>query len=347
MLQARGNLSSGVLSIQTLRRRLLPPLLGLAAMALSSVAFGSDPTPEDRTTARALAYEGHEALKTKNYATAADRFKRADQLVHAPTLLVDLGRSYIGLGRLVEGHEAFQQVLREGVAPDAPATWRRALIAAQEEDAKLTPRLAWVTIRVEGANEPRVTLGDEPLSAASLGVRRAIDPGPHSVVAEAPGFLPARNDFNLAEGEAGELRLVLKRDPSDKPATTVAPAKKPVFVVEQRAARPHTSAFAAYGVSAAGLLLSGVSGILMLRARGELEAECHDGHCPRTAANADDLSRYHTFGTLAAVGLGVGLAGAGVGTYILVSDKPNQDRGPRRSLTAQLSPGYVGVSGRF
>jgi pentatricopeptide repeat protein len=327
--------------------RSLSCLLTGAVLALSPPALAREPTAEDRTTARALAFEGYQALHTNDYATAADRFKRADQLVHAPTLLVDLGRSYVGLGRLVEAHEVFQQVLREGVSPDAPTTWRRALVVAHDEDAKLEPRLAWVTIQVEGATEPHVVLGEEQLSPASLGVKRAVDPGPHGVVAEAEGFLPARGTIDLKEGELGELRLVLNRDPDYKPPPKADQVKR-IIVVERVPPRHLTPAYLAYGVSGAGLLLSGVSSILMLQARSDLQKECKGPHCAADVLNAPrDVSKYHTFGTLAAVGLGVGLAGAGVGTYFLLSH-PGKDEPERHSsVTAQLSPGYVGVSGRF
>src|SRR5689334_22048125 len=173
---------------QRITRIALPWLLGLAAASTSSAVLAHEPTPKDRATARDLAIKGYEALQAGDYALSADRFKRADALVHAPTLLVDLGRSYVGLGRLVDAHEAFQQVLREGAPADAPASWHRALEAAQKEDAALEPRLAWVTINVEGADKPHVKLDDEELSQVSLGVRRAVDPGHRTVVAAAEGF---------------------------------------------------------------------------------------------------------------------------------------------------------------
>ena len=322
----------------------LPCLLGLAVSLITPLAFAREPTSEDRTTARELAQEGFEALRAFDYARAADRFTRADALVHAPTLLVDLGRSYLGLGRLVKAHEAFQQVLREGVPKDAPAPWRRALVAAQEEDAKVKPRLAWVTIRVEGPSEPRLKLDDQDLPLASLGVRRAVDPGRRTVVAEAEGFLPASNAIVLGEGEAGELALVLRPDHAYKPRAEPTLERR-VVVVQAAPSSGRTPAYVAYGVGAAGLLLSGTTTILMLRTRNNLEESCNDGLCPRRAAG--DVSRFPMYGTLAAVGLGVGLAGAGVGTYFLLSSKPRDEVARHGAVMAQLAPGYVGLSGRF
>lgn len=327
------------------RRVAAPCLLGLAVSLATPMALAREPTSEDRTTARELAQEGFEALRARDYALAADRFKRADALVHAPTLLVDLGRSYVGLGRLVKAHEAFQQVMREGVPPDAPAPWRRALVAAQEEDAKVKPRLAWVTIRVEGPSEPRLKLDDEDLPLASVGVRRAVDPGRRRVLAEAEGFLPASAVIELGEGEAGELALVLKPDPNYKPRSEPAAVERRVVVVQASPPSGRTPAYVAYGIGGAGLLLSGVTTVLMLRTRDKLEESCHDGGCPPRSAG--DLSRFPMYGTLAAVGLGVGLAGAGVGTYFLLSGKRRDEDARYGRVRAQLAPGYVGLSGSF
>jgi hypothetical protein len=319
-------------------------LLGLAVSLTTPLALAREPTSEDRTTARELAQEGFEALRAFDYARAADRFSRADALVHAPTLLVDLGRSYVGLGRLVKAHEVFQQVLREGVPQDAPVPWRRALVAAQEEDAKVKLRLAWVTIRVEGPSEPRLKLDDEALPLASLGVRRAVDPGRRTVVAEADGFLPGSSVIVLGEGQAGEVALVLSPVPAQERRAEPAQERR-VVVVQAAPSSGRTPAYVAYSVGAAGLLLGGVTTILMLRTHDNLEASCHEGLCPPRAAG--DVSRFPMYGTLAAVGLGVGLVGAGVGTYFLLSNKPRDEVASHGAVMAELAPGYVGLSGRF
>lgn len=320
-------------------------LVAASLLLHSALALAHEPSPEERTTARELALEGHNALQAGDYAQAVDRFSRADNLVHAPTILVDLGRSYIGLGKLVQAHEAFQRVLREGVQADAPAPWHRALAAAQEEDTALKPRLAWVTIHVQGAPAPRLKLDGGELAPASIGVRRAIDPGHRVVVAQAEGFLPALSNIDLSEGETLEIQLELKRDPNYKPPPAPKPQVKRVIVIEKSPTRQRTPAYVAYGVSGAGFLLGGVTAGFMLRARADLNSKCPARHCPLDAAS--DLSRYHTYGTLSAIGLGVGLVGAGVGTYLLFLPKPKETTDPRYGLTAQISPGYVGVGGSF
>jgi hypothetical protein len=120
--------------------------LGLLCLALAVRTAAAQPNEADRATARALALEGNAALQKKDYATAVDRFGRADALVHAPTLVVDWARALQGLGRFVEAHEKYELVIREGVDPSAPKSWQRALDEAKKELELLKPRLAWITV---------------------------------------------------------------------------------------------------------------------------------------------------------------------------------------------------------
>jgi hypothetical protein len=74
-------------------------LLAVGVASLAAPAHAAEPSSADRATARTLAQQGYEALRDKQYAVAADRFSRANGLVRAPTLLRDLARAQVGLGR--------------------------------------------------------------------------------------------------------------------------------------------------------------------------------------------------------------------------------------------------------
>src|SRR5437899_40990 len=96
----------------------------LAGLSLAAFLFAgrvaAAPSDADRATARALALEGFHALDMKDFATAADRFSRADALVHAPTLLLGLARAEVGLGKLVAAGEVYNRLVREPLPPNAP-----------------------------------------------------------------------------------------------------------------------------------------------------------------------------------------------------------------------------------
>src|SRR5712691_7270322 len=144
-----------------------PSLAVLLALALSSTAAFAEPSAGDRATARTLAQEGQQALESKNYPVAIDKFSRADSLVHAPTLLLGLARAQVGVGRLVEAQENYNRIIRDGVAPNSPHSWTKALEDANKEVAAIPARLPWVTITVLGPTNPEVIIDSTPIPTAS------------------------------------------------------------------------------------------------------------------------------------------------------------------------------------
>src|SRR5579862_7412259 len=94
-------------------------LLGLASGRALAQSDG------DRATARDLGRDGQAALDQKDYKTAEDRFRRADKLVHAPTLELGLARALAGEGKVMESQETYNRIVREGLAPGAPEVFKQ------------------------------------------------------------------------------------------------------------------------------------------------------------------------------------------------------------------------------
>jgi hypothetical protein len=322
------------------RRRLSQIVLALLLIAAPAVA---EPTAEDRATARALAAEGYQALKAQQYELAVDRFQRAEALVHAPTLLVDLARSLVGLGRFVEAHENYQLVIREGPSETVPWSWQKAYENAVKEDAALEPRLAWVTIEVYGHDNPTVKIDGKPVASAAVGVKRAIDPGKRTILVEAPGLLSAEKTVDLPEGSSAKIAMtLLEEDAPPQPPQVEITAAAPASTAE----KSKLPMMIAFGVGAAGFVASGVTGALMLSERSQLKEQCNtQRRCPSDAR--DDLSNYQTYGTISAITLGVGVAGAATGITLLLLDK-KQERPPGElALRPSIAPGFVGLNGSF
>jgi hypothetical protein len=307
------------------------------------------PSDLDRQMARSLAAEGYEALVNKKYVTAEDRLRRADQLVHAPTIVVDHARALTGLGRLLEARERYQQVVREGVDPKAPASWKQALVDAEREGAALEPRLAWLIIRVEGPSNPNVTVDGHPVPLNALGTKRAVDPGLRAVRVTALGYVSADQSVTLREGEERELTLTLKPPPSiDLAEGDTETAPPPVQSEPSPLAVPM---YAAFGAGAVGIVVGSITGVLALGVRSDLAKDCPEGSCPaRTETESslyhDKISRYHTLGTISGIGFGVGIAGAGAGLYLLLTSGRSE---PAKTGSVQpfVGPGTLGVQGTF
>jgi hypothetical protein len=314
----------------------------LCALSLAWPAW-AEPTEADRATARALALEGHAALTKKDYAAAADRFGRANALVHAPTLLVDWARALHGLGRFVEAHEKYELVLREGVDASAPKSWLRALEDAKKELDALKPRLGWVTVILREPSEATVKIDGLAVPAAAIGVKRAADPGFPEVTVVAEGYEPFQQTMTVGPGEEKTIEVSLVKLPEQPQAlaATTELGPPPAASSSRR-----TLTYVALGVGGAGLLAGSVTGLLALRKRGDLRDECEGERCPPTSQHK--IETYHTFGTVSGVAFAAGVAGLGTGLVLLLTEpKRPEPSSAKLSVRPLLGLGVIGAEGTF
>ncbi|HET7538241.1 MAG TPA: hypothetical protein VFK05_00165 [Polyangiaceae bacterium] len=306
--------------------------------------------------ARELASQGYEALQRKDYAAAEVLFRRAEELVHAPTIELDHARALVGMGKLVEGHERYEQVIREGVAPNAPWQWKRAVVEAQTELAVVDRRMAWLTITVHGGRAVVVELDGKVVPSAALGVRRATNPGQLVVSAHAEGFLPIRRAITLAEGESNAFELTLEPDPH-----AVTPAAEPVkprriVLVAPPPPAPgpdRTLPIVLLSVGGAALVAGAITGFMAVSARSELESACGGDVCvPTNESEYADYSQkrdeYRALGTASGVALAMG-AGAALtgGALLLFSGKPSSNKVDAREAHMKRTAIRVGLGSLF
>jgi len=338
--------------------RLASALGVVAVLSLAHPARAVEPSAADRTTARTLAQQGYEALRDKQYAVAADRFSRANGLVRAPTLLRDLARAQVGLGHLVDAHETYTTILREGVADDAPAPWIKALADAKSELADVSARLPWITITVAGPAHPKVTIDGAPISEASLGVKRPIDPGRHEVRAIADGYHTAKKSIVVKESESLNVAFELEDAPPDAAPKNEEDAGR-VSVATVKAPRwfkPVT--IGAFALGGAGLVVGGVTGILAIRKHSQLSEVCPGGRCPPNEASRN--RRYEALATTSTIGFIAGGVGVGAGVLLLVikpqslvtqppagSPPPPDRQRAAFSWSPVIGVGSAGVEGTF
>ena len=307
----------------------------VALMTLPATARAQ--SEADKATARALAMEGQKALEAKDYATAADRFKRADALYHAPTLSVGLARAYVGLGKYVEAAETYNRVIREKVPDDASDPYKAAVEDARREIEGLHAKIGWATIRVEGPKEPKVMLDETEVNVASLGVKRAVNPGSHVVRATADGFKPGEQSFTIQAGSTQDVVLTLEADPDAEVSTGGDTTNDTLRLV----------GFVAIGVGAAGLIVGGVTGGLAMGKHSELEDNCPNGACPPD--QQDNLDSFHTLGTVSTIGFIAGgvIAAAGIVLVVVGSLGASEEGADTARLTAEIGPGHIGAKLRF
>jgi len=202
----------------------LPSALALALLASPSFAQ----SPQDRATARLAAEEADKKLAAKDYDGALDLFTKADALVPAPTLKLQIGRVQAQRGKLVEAQQILIDASRSAPSPGEPPSWAKAREDAAKEAAAIKARIPALEITVEGPPKDKpvkVTIDGEAVNPATLGLPRATNPGQHTVRAEADGYQPAETTLALKEGD--RTPLVLKLTATSGAAAVVVPPPPP------------------------------------------------------------------------------------------------------------------------
>ena len=303
-------------------------------MALAQVS------DRDKAAARQLTLDGLTALQRKDYAGAADLFKRADALFHAPTVTLGLARSYVGLGKLLPAQELYNRLVHEPLAPGASEAFVRAIDDARTELAALSPRIPSLVVRVRGATPARVTLDSVEMPAAVLGVKQPIDPGRHTVRAVARGFAPASAPVDVAEGRTATVTLDFVRAP---PGVSDGVDESDPKAGSSGGSTLRTAGFAAIGVGGAGLVVGAITLGLDSAKHSTLSSQCTGGICKPSLQG--DVNAYHTLGIVSSTSLGVGGALAVAGIALVLAAPKAQPRAV--GLQPLIGPGFVGMSGRF
>lgn len=342
------------------RGLLLRATLGLALtfgmVTSANMAFAADPTPTDIAQARDLGQQAQAQFDAGHFAESEKLWIGASTLYPAaPTLTLGLARTQAKLNKFVLAQESYNKIIREqSQNPSASPAFKAALEAANNEVGAVSAKIAGVVITVDGPSSPTVTIDGQPVSAATLGLRRPVDPGTHVVKAEATGYKPAETSFQVAEAGSAEAKLKLEKSaeavavgPTQTQTQTQTTTSEPPAETTKKSSRK-TLAIVAFGVGGAGLILGGVTGVLALGKHSDLEGTCPSGTCPNNVSG--DVDSYKTMGTLSTVGFivgGVGLAAGAVLWFTAPKEKSTAFRTvPSKSASSGFSwQPYVGATG--
>ena len=244
---------------------------------------------QQESVAESLFHEARESLKRGEPQLACPQFAESYRLDPSLGTLLNWGICEQQLGRIATAWTKLRQFV-----DGAPAGDPR-LSLAQRKLAELELELPKLRVLVPaGESGATVYLDGVELRGASLGVNLPVDPGEHLLV------------IKLATGESGETRVRIavaeqlevalarpKRpapaDPMQRDDSRIAIGNvKPLLpkIEERRGQKPQRQPTAerhwAYGVGAlgaAGLVTSGVFGLLALHERSVVRAHCPEHQC--------------------------------------------------------------------
>lgn len=314
--------------------------LALGSWTHAPTAHADEPEAGTRMAARELAVSGAEAFDKQDYATALDRFQRAESLYKVPSIAVMVARCLAHVGRVVESVDKYEETLRMPLDAAAPEAFQRAVADATAEVEAVRARVARLELRVpaDAPAELEVTIDDRQVPKALLGIATPVNPGVHHVAARAPGREPYRYDVNLAEGARQAIEITLPPLKRDQPAPLAASTRK---AAPPAPPKSKTSALTIALLTGGGVALAAgtVSGIAALSHKSRLDEQCKPG-CP--ASMGSDLDTFRLTRTLSYVGFGVGVAAAGAGAYFLLRESSSGSE-----VGALIVPGGAGVAGTF
>ena len=281
---------------------------------------------------------------------AIEKLSRAESLYHAPSILARLGECQVNVGQVVMGTENLNRVVREELAANAPKAFRDAQERAKGVLNTALPKIAHLTVRVDPPDaKAQVTVAGAAIPSALIGIERPTDPGTHEVTVSAPGYLEQKTSVTLAEGGSQEIAIRLEKDPAAAVATPAPLVATPLVTTGPSAPpadtdtkKSNTLAYVTLGIGGAGLLVGGVTGLLALGKKSDLNG-CVGTKCP--SSQQDTLNGAKSMATISTVGFAVGLVGVGVGVILLVTGGNNESRARLGSAkVAKVEPlGHVHV----
>jgi hypothetical protein len=352
--------------------------VGLLCLTVTlGAATATAQTEQERAGARVAAQEGHKAFFEQRWADAIDLFTRAESLVHAPPHLLYMARASEKLGRLVTARELYMRIVKENIASNAPRAFANAQDQARQELPELERRIPHLTVKVSGAEagEKFVVLIDgKELPAALVGLPTPLDPGEHSVSAQAQGKSAEAVKVTLEEGQRQSIDVALEHDAGarlpaegqNEPVQTGEPSDAPAVAGETLSdpevdtGGQHSSSgggmrigsYVALGVGAVGLGAGVLFTLQSSAKRKEVLEICPDpSSCPISRrSEVEDLNSsaggLRTLATIGYIAGGVGIA-AGVALFFLSSGQEQPQPTSALVIEPWLGIGSAGVTGRF
>lgn len=289
-------------------------------LALSTPAF-ADPSPADVESAKAQYLEGIALREKGDEAGALVRFKAAFALVPTPITALEVGRSQLALGKILDGRDTLMKASRMPKVDGESAKAEE----ARDEAGKLADgaksRLATLTVApVDGST---VTVDGSVLPKDAAMAPRVVDPGHHVVVVKT-ATSEGHAEVDLKEGESNTVTV-------------------PMHDVERGRVALSPLVFVGFGVGAAGLLTGAATGIGAIVTAGSLKNDCPNMVCPASSASTIDTSK--TLGTVSTIAFIVGGAGVVLGIVGIVISK----REPPKTawIAPMIGVGALGIEGGF
>jgi hypothetical protein len=328
--------------------------LTFLVLVMSARLPASAQAPADLGQAKKWFKEAEAAEKKGDCKAAVELFRKALGVKETPQLHLRIGNCQERLGDLVAAQGSYERSLDRATQQNLGDV----ADVAREELEDLRPRVPTVSFTIK--DTPRdlaLKLDGLPLATSSVNTPLLLNPGDHTVSAEARGRGVFTKTFTLAEKERATVAIELPEgsgEPDASPAVTSAPTAAPPPEAPPDGTGPNIPVIALLAGGGAAV----VGGVVLLAVSfakdADIDERCGGSDRPSCPA-ADqeeiesDISSVNLFR-----GLGFGLAGAGlvaggIGVALLLT-APKKEQAPASLFIAPtVGAGSLGVStrGRF
>ncbi|WP_437670466.1 hypothetical protein [Sorangium sp. So ce131] len=305
---------------------------------------------QDPAAAQALFDRGVAHIDAGRYEMGCTALAESQRLDPQPGTLFTLASCEELRGRTATAVVRYGEYLvlfhRMTSAQKAQANQRKRAQVAADARKRLLPRVPRLSLSLSpGAPAGTVVKRDGHVQAvAVLGIALPVDPGEHLVSTQAPGGSVWEQRITLAEGEKKELVLKVNAAPPRVAHESGGPDAGPLPVSGSPApsAGRRTAVYVAGGVGAAGLVVGGILGALVIGKKGVVDEHCgssiqasDEKACDATGVDA--ASSGSSMATVSTIAFGVGLAGLGAATVLYWTEPKHATK------TAGMSPRWVGA----
>ncbi|HEX9294203.1 MAG TPA: hypothetical protein VF881_00155 [Polyangiaceae bacterium] len=311
--------------------------LGSSALGMASGTL-ADVSGSNKAAAQALFDQAKQLLAHGKADEACLKFEESQRLDPASGTLINLADCYEQQGKFATAWSTF---LGAATAAKTSGNAERERVARERATA-LGQHLSHIVIQVASDGTPglEVQRDGARIGKAQWGTPIPADPGPHRVLASAPGR------------KVWETIVTLRREPETQ--TVSVPELEPAAPVQQQGRAPsdetgglgtqRTGALVAGGVGIAGLVVGSVFGLVSKSKHDEASQFC-DGSTCSTERGVDLRSEALVAGNISTVAFITGAAGLAAGAALWVTAAPDVPRG----TTAQLGigPGSLVLRGTW
>ena len=321
---------------------------GVIAVAISVAA---SPAYADIKDAEELFRQGKAEMAKGAYEKACPMFAESYKQDPAMGTLLNLALCHEAVGRIASAWGEWRAVEQQARAVVPPREDR--IKMAKEHAEKLEPRLSRIKIlvpadvRVDGLT---VKIDGEA-KGEPLWNGIPVDPGTRKIVVSAPGKKTLTRELKV--DDEGVVVPITIPKLEDAPASEApkggggAPAIGPdLEKVEEYAANQarRTAGFVVGGIGIATLAVGGVFGVAAIindgNAKDACPSPCIEGS-PQAAVADADTDRAFVFSNIANVTVPLGLIGAGIGAYLVLTAGPTEKKIAVSPMTSSHARGLA------